>query len=281
MSSGHNAQASQLIKQAIGITEEEVGKALEVILGFYKETNKQREFLDRAFGDLDARCRNDLETMKYALEVQQKIVLSVVEVVKNQADISRDTLQALTRIHSISGRVRKVAGESQILAVNAKIQAAGAGEFSRAVQVVATEMHDLSRDIEDCSDALDDTNTYLKELVPELMGKLEVIDNSTKKMAHNIEDTSEEVIGSYSSLSEVAVTTAEEASSSSKELHERSGLLVSCLQFQDRVAQMLNAAIATIDPADARDDIGTPERYLEGEDFESGQIDCGDDLHFF
>ncbi|MBF0132544.1 MAG: hypothetical protein HQL75_08165 [Magnetococcales bacterium] len=101
------------------------------------------------------------------------------EMVKSNRKISDRLLESVENIFGTIGKVKKIASQTKLLAINAGIEAAQAGESGRGFLIVAEEVKELSKqtsaattaiskEISEIQSAADAAAASLKEMVKEM-----------------------------------------------------------------------------------------------------------------
>ncbi len=110
-----------------------------------------------------------LEDFSYAITefvlVQSSMFVAANNInLQNTLSISDELQQQVKEIDKISTEISKISTQTQILSINASIEAARAGNAGRGFSVVATEIGTLSKRTKECTKKVDDINmrTYEK-----------------------------------------------------------------------------------------------------------------------
>ncbi len=148
------------------------------------------------------------------------------------------TLKDIKEISAKVDLVQKIAGQTNLLAVNASIEASAAGEHGKGFAVIAREVRDLAdkskeaaTEITDLAESTMLRSQDLKEKIDEIAGN----STNTAELAKNIataskeqQNSSDQINSTVQSLNNNAqqlAASAEELSSSSQVLSEKAGYL--------------------------------------------------------
>lgn len=152
-----------------------------------------------------------------------------------------------SELRTMATQVAEIASQTNLLALNAAIEAARAGEAGRGFAVVADEVRKLSQLSSDTgkhmSDKVDIINGAIASVFKIAENTSELDTKSVAQSEATIQNVMERFHDITSRLSEAAKVMQEESKGISRELTD---ILVS-LQFQDRVSQILSQVRNNID----------------------------------
>ncbi|MBL4762639.1 MAG: hypothetical protein JKY93_08075 [Gammaproteobacteria bacterium] len=158
-----------------------------------------------------------------------------------------DIAKQMDQIIGLLGDVKIIADQTNLLALNAAIEAARAGEAGRGFAVVADEVRSLSQHSKKFSNAIADVVNTAKN-------DIENAKNVVKKMASEdmnatLESKSEidAVLGDIAIFNTSMGEKLGDISLVSAEIHQSVGLAVQGLQFEDMVRQVVSYTGAHVD----------------------------------
>ena len=151
----------------------------------------------------------------------------VARVAEDIGNAVRTATEALELIDSLAARVGEVgafataidqiASRSKLLAINATIEAAHAGEHGRGFAVVAREVSSLAQSTADASSAIGAIVAGVKAASEESRGSSEAIRESTRRMDESIAVASDSFMGIARDVDRLTTINAEVASTSAEQ----------------------------------------------------------------
>jgi len=156
--------ASSASEQAAAVTEtaatvEEMEQAGKSAAG------NANQIVDAAEKTTEASIRG-----REAVETTNDIILRIKEDSQDISDKSKNLLAAVEEVGNIIRSVNGIAEQSKILAVNASIEAAKAGEFGSGFAVVAQEVKDLAQQSKDATLQITGTLTAIRQAIETMVG---------------------------------------------------------------------------------------------------------------
>ena len=143
-----------------------------------------------------------------------------------------DVAGQMSKVEDLLGDIRSIANQTNLLALNAAIEAARAGEAGRGFAVVADEVRNLSVTSNDFS-------IKISELVADAMQNINVAQSRIEQMA------SKDMMFAIESKEKVDITfqemdeTLEKVSLTTTSIDHQVGVAVKALQFEDIVRQLV------------------------------------------
>lgn len=106
------------------------------------------------------------------------------------SDQANDVSQSTTEIEQITLAVKKIADQSNILGLNASIEAARVGDAGRGFAVVANEVRNMATDSRSNADKIKRTTDSIRDLISLLQNSIELINQTMENQAAATEEIS-------------------------------------------------------------------------------------------
>ena len=197
----------------------------------------------------EAQIVNNAALIERLAQFIQKRIKEAEEDAKTNAAIAENTHS----LHSLVSLIRHVAAQTNLLALNAAIEAARAGEAGRGFAVVADEVRKLSCETEEAVKKIDDGINAVNQIIDsQLKNKLT---HSSIEEEHKTLETFAEKLNtlgqSYEQLTSREKDMLERISASSNKLAEMFMDAMASVQFQDITRQQIEQVIAGIEHINA------------------------------
>ena len=158
--------------------------------------------------------------------------IAQIESLAGEVGISAESMsrlhQEIERIGSVLGVIKAVAGQTNLLALNAAIEAARAGEAGRGFAVVADEVRSLAQRTQQSSEEIEQLITGLQQIANE----------STRIMQSSVEQTHSTVMGVRNTGDALAAITRQVS-----EIQQMSLLIASAAEEQTTVVGEINRSV--------------------------------------
>jgi phosphate/phosphite/phosphonate ABC transporter binding protein len=171
---------------------EEVSAGIEQISTTSQEINQQTKKTTEV-------CKNALQNSrenKTWIKEASKTLMEVAETINNSEESMRNLEEVAAEIDNLLAEIKDITGQINLLALNASIEAARAGNSGHGFTVVAEEIKELAEDTDGVTRQI---QTTLEEFQAEIGNSVKIISEGTNKI-ENIEQISTKSVDSFSKI---------------------------------------------------------------------------------
>lgn len=165
--------------------------------------------------DISLKLFNYMEQLNAGVEEIASSSQQLAIFIKEIVNFSEQTKDKLREIDGIIRDIKKISKQSNLLALNASIEAARAGDAGRGFHVVAKEMGNLSGLSKNSADKVAKSLSEMKSAIETIVQQINQTGMNSENQAAAIEEiaaTTDEVVGVTKHLSDIAkIDTVEEA----------------------------------------------------------------------
>ena len=188
-----------------------------------------------SFGRAGVELQSVVNTLRGALDDRDGLLRQI-----NGLDTFVDELDSMAQ------DVAKIAGQTNLLALNAAIEAARAGEHGRGFAVVADEVRKLSRLSADTGERISTKVGYIGDSIRSAVSAAQESRGRDGESVRTAEATIERVLDDFQGLGARLVESAESLRRTNLGIQSDVEDALVQLQFQDRISQMLTHVGASI-----------------------------------
>ena len=151
-----------------------------------------------------------------------------------------DMLEHMDAIFELVSQVDAMAEETNILAINAALEAARAGEAGKGFKVVASEVRALSRDTKTLNDRIGARVDAAREVIDAVRGAAKAIASQDMNMALDAKGGIDTMLAELGNTDEKIGQTLDDVSHFTRRVRESTNGAIRSLQFEDMVTQILS-----------------------------------------
>lgn len=207
--------------------QEEITSVLETMAGGADDPSAQ---------DLDfARFVDETSTtLSYFVDNILQISRQSMEMVGSVDDISSN----MDEIHELLKKVTGIADQTNLLALNAAIEAARAGEHGRGFAVVADEVRKLSTGSSETGEEIKAVIARSRENIDDAVSKIGEMASKDMKVAMESKERVNEMMSEIGSMNQKNSVKMEVIQNMTEQISNDVGRAVRGLQFEDMVSQL-------------------------------------------
>lgn len=270
---------SSQLTDIIRVTEEAIMEIANRFSGIVQMAESQSDKASAAFGIIAG--SDDAAESGSLLDSSKVVLLDVIGSLRHANDVSMKIVTSLDvviedseRIKDMVSEIEYIADQTNLLALNAAIEAARAGEHGRGFAVVADEVRKLS-------EKSNNSAMEIRKLITKISGDINgIYDDAKEEAAQSLEKAEMAETTVNETLTTIDLSMAEakvimnELTEDSGELARDIGGIVTSLQFQDITRQRIEHVVEPLDTLQA--DMSKIVNGLEHYDDETFVFDKGD-----
>jgi methyl-accepting chemotaxis protein len=248
------------------------GNAIEGLVAGFKgleeQSRNQEELVIRLIKLITSQTDQSSEVNDFRNEATQ-LVEMFIKNIKAMSDGSTALVESMNemreqikQIDKLLGDINGISSQTNLLALNAAIEAARAGEAGRGFAVVADEVRSLSLRSDQFSDEIRGKYSAVKDsmdVASEIVGNMASRD---LKLTMNSKGRMDEIIHEMDETKKVIAVELEQVSSSSEEITNSVNVAMRSLQFEDMTNQLIGHMVGELN---AMDDVVTSVAKLRDE----------------
>lgn len=233
------------IGSVVGDSVEKLGASFS---GLSEKSTHQRNLLinivSRIQGEAPADSDGSLTVKAFAHELDG-IIGQYVELLISVSEKSIDAVHQIgdmvthfDQMFSLLGQIRTIADQTNLLALNAAIEAARAGEAGRGFAVVADEVRTLSHNSNQLNDQIREKAESAKNAIDGVKGVVGEMASLDMNMAINAKGHVDDMLSELEEVNQFIETSVDELTGVTRDINDDVSQAIMSLQFGDIVEQL-------------------------------------------
>ncbi len=215
--------------------------------GLHALTSSQTQLVYGLLSDLDQEEQDSerLNFSSFAAEtdhVLQFFVEHILQISKQSMEmvaVIQDVDDHMCQVEKLLGDVQGIADQTNLLALNAAIEAARAGEAGRGFAVVADEVRSLSKNSDKFSEEIRQVVTASKNNIREAQSMIQGMASKDMTVSINSKANLDKMMADISLMNEAVAEKLNQVSSITKRIDSSVNSAVRGLQFEDMARQIV------------------------------------------
>jgi len=167
--------------------EPDVVKPIAMIGAKYAEANYAKTLHEQAAKAITADVAAKIQAVSSSIEDLASSAEEIAATAKTMEEVALAAEEKLSKIGKVLDFINNIANQTNILGLNASIEAARAGAAGRAFSVVAEEIRKLARDSSRSTSEITAILTEITQVITEISGGLQQNAKITEAQSHNLQ----------------------------------------------------------------------------------------------
>lgn len=232
-----------------------IGKSFDGVISEAENFQSQLQDFGQSFSNINesagrfGQVREDItQTVSDTQKMVNELMNTSIEVQKSYGEMEKtfSLLQnAISGIQKCMGKIVSIADETNILAINASIEAARVGEQGKGFAIVAEKVRELAKEIKDLTDEVDSSVQNVESGANQLSGSIQASQQALGQGVDIVNSTYE----SFGQITSAAETTSSVQAEISGVISESQQSLHVICQFFDNIKAQYGEVIRHINNA--------------------------------
>lgn len=241
----------QEVGQIRNLIDGAIGQLLQSFHGLESHARCQQQLVLGLTGQSQAGTRSQASEVNFEVFMHgvERVLGEFVAATTSNGEVARELVQKMglmsgsfQQVSRLLREVKKIANQTNLLAINAAVEAARAGAAGRGFAVVAGEVRQLSLDSNKFSDQIDEAFRGISQNVGEVEQAIQKMADSEAALVEQSRDKVASLLSSSQAFHDRVESSVREISSLAGEVGREVAVAVTSLQFHDLVSQVVGHA---------------------------------------
>ena len=255
-SGGQLDSLGQEVGQVRDLIDGAIGQLLQSFHGLEAHARSQQQLVLELTGQAQGAGRAAAGEVNFEVFTQgvEKVLGEFVAATASNGEVARVLVEKMgqmsgnfQQVSRLLREVKKIANQTNLLAINAAVEAARAGAAGRGFAVVAGEVRQLSLDSNQFSDQIDEAFRIISQNVGEVEAAIQQMADSEAVLVHESRDKVASLLTSSQAFHDRVESSVREISDLAGEVGREVAVAVTSLQFHDLVSQVVGHAEKRVD----------------------------------
>lgn len=250
-SGGQLDSLGQEVGQVRDLIDGAIGQLLQSFHGLEAHARSQQQLVLELTGQSQGAGRAAAGDVNFEVFTQgvEKVLGEFIAATTSNGEVARVLVEKMgqmsgnfQQVSRLLREVKKIANQTNLLAINAAVEAARAGAAGRGFAVVAGEVRQLSLDSNRFSDQIEEAFRTISQNVGEVEAAIQRMADSEAVLVHDSRDKVAGLLASSQAFHDRVESSVREISDLAGEVGQEVAVAVTSLQFHDLVSQVVSHA---------------------------------------
>jgi methyl-accepting chemotaxis protein len=239
---------TEQLKAVITQTDSAAEGLIAAFFGINRQSKKQLQSVNELFGNLSEQSvGNSLNETQQKLQELQQNFSAMTSFLDKSIGMIENVVSQLSRVDEFASKIQKIGQMTNILAINASIEAAHSGSAGNGFKVIASEINVLSRDSTESIKEITDITKSLTSNIISIKKELESVHNDTMEIGKRTDSLFGVALKQIDETLQNATEKIRTIAGNAEELNKEIGKAVVSIQFQDITRQRLEHVISPLE----------------------------------
>lgn len=239
---------TEQLKAVISQTDTAAEGLIAAFFGINRQSKKQLQSVNELFGNLSEEAGgNSLSETQQKLQELQSNFSAMTSFLDKSIEMIENVVTQLSRVDEFASKIKKIGQMTNILAINASIEAAHSGSAGNGFKVIASEINTLAKDSTESVKEITNTTENLTSNIVSIKEELETVHKDTMEIGKRTDDLFGFVLKKIGETLQNATEKVRMIAGDAEELNKEVGKVVVSIQFQDITRQRLEHVISPLE----------------------------------